>query len=296
MDVSIIIVNYNTLDLTKQCIDSVFEKTKDLEFEVILVDNASTDGSKEYFEHDERIKYIYSWENLGFGRANNVGMMLAKGEYLFLLNSDTLLLNDAVQQFYNYALNHEAKAFYGCWLENAEGQWIHSCRRELPSIRTQLKEQLKLYSNLLNHRKIELEEFFCQDKCTEVGYVTGADMFFHRSVYEETGGFDHNFFLYFEESDWQRTCRKMGIKSYVIHGPRIVHYHGGSQGTKKKVNVASIQRLYHSCCYYIRKDSSRLKYTIFRILNVLLELPIVFLGHSSSRDTIWPRIKVLLKG
>ena len=100
----------------------------------------------------------------------------------------------------------------------------------------------------------------------------------------------------FEEIDWQRICQKKGIKSYVIHGPRIVHYHGGSQITKKKANVSSIQRLYRSCCYYIKKDSSRLDYTIFRILNVLLELPIVFLGHSSSRDTIWPRIKVLLKG
>ncbi len=296
MDVSVIIVNYNTLDLTKQCIDSVFNNTENLAFEVILVDNASIDGSKEYFEQDNRIKYIYSWENLGFGRANNVGMMIAKGEYLFLLNSDTVLLNDALQQFYNYANSHESNAIYGCWLENAEGQWIHSCRRELPSSRTLLRDQLTVYANLIRRRKLELEEFFSQEECTEVGYVTGADMFLHRSIYEKTGGFDHNFFLYFEESDWQRTCRKKGIRSYVIHGPRIIHYHGGSQGTKKSVNVASIQRLYHSCCYYIRKDSSRLEYSVFRILNVLLELPIVFLGHSSSKDSILPRIKVLLKG
>lgn len=296
MDVSIIIVNYNTLELTKQCIDSVFERTKDLEFEVILVDNASTDGSKEHFERDHRITYVYSWENLGFGRANNVGMMIAKGEYLFLLNSDTLLLNDAIHQFYDFAHNHEPKAFYGCWLENAEGQWIHSCRRELPSIKIILRNQLALYAKFILCRKLEPEEFISQEECTEVGYVTGADLFLHRSVYEETGGFDHNFFLYFEESDWQRTCRKRGIKSYVIHGPRIVHYHGGSQETNHIVNVASIQRQYHSCCYYIKKDSSRLEYVIFRIFNFILELPMVFVGHSSTKKTILPRISILLKG
>ena len=90
MDVSIIIVNYNTKDLTSQCIDSIYEKTQGVRFEIILVDNASTDGSKEVFEKDTRITYIYSDENLGFGRANNLGAKVAKGKYLFLLNSDTI--------------------------------------------------------------------------------------------------------------------------------------------------------------------------------------------------------------
>ncbi|GHT72706.1 hypothetical protein FACS189456_1970 [Bacteroidia bacterium] len=88
MDVSIIIVNYNTKQLTANCIDSVFHKTEGINFEVILVDNASTDGSKEHFRNDPRIQFIESDENLGFGRANNLGAKYAKGKYLFLLNSD----------------------------------------------------------------------------------------------------------------------------------------------------------------------------------------------------------------
>ena len=96
MDVSIIIVNYNTLKVTAQCLDSIFRLTYGLSFEVILVDNASTDGSKEIFSQDKRIKYIYSDRNLGFGRANNLGFQTAAGEYIFLLNSDTILLNNAV--------------------------------------------------------------------------------------------------------------------------------------------------------------------------------------------------------
>ena len=89
MDVSIIIVNYNTCQMTKECIDSVFERTFGLDFEIILVDNGSTDGSKSQFEKDSRITYVYSEFNLGFGCANNLGYKFAKGDYVFLLNSDT---------------------------------------------------------------------------------------------------------------------------------------------------------------------------------------------------------------
>ena len=109
MDVSIIIVNFNTRQMTSECIDSIIEKTQGLEFEIILVDNASTDGSKEFFEKDERITYIYSEKNGGFGYGNNLGMKVAKGKYFFLLNSDTLLINNAVKEFYDYAEKDDKK-------------------------------------------------------------------------------------------------------------------------------------------------------------------------------------------
>lgn len=101
MDVSIIIVNYNTKRLTDNCIKSIEEKTKDVDYEIILVDNCSTDGSKEMFASDARIRYIYNNENLGFGRANNLGAQYARGKYVFLLNSDTILCNDAVSMLYH---------------------------------------------------------------------------------------------------------------------------------------------------------------------------------------------------
>lgn len=102
MDVSVIIVNYNTLGLTSDCIESIIAQTSTVEYEIILVDNASTDGSKEVFAQDKRIKYIYSDQNLGFGRANNLGIREAKGRYLFFLNSDTILLNNAVKLFFDF--------------------------------------------------------------------------------------------------------------------------------------------------------------------------------------------------
>ena len=102
MDVSIIIVTYNTCQMTGECIDSIIEHTRDVDYEIIVVDNASRDASKQTFSHDSRLTYIYNEENIGFGRANNIGAREAKGDYLFLLNSDTLLTNNAVKHFKDY--------------------------------------------------------------------------------------------------------------------------------------------------------------------------------------------------
>ena len=126
IDVSIIIVNYNTKNITASCIDSIYEKTSGLSFEVILVDNASTDGSKEKFEKDLRIKYIYLEKNGGFGYGNNRGMEIAKGDYFFLLNSDTLLVNNAIGEFFKYASTHVPKTIYGCYLQGEDGKYKNS--------------------------------------------------------------------------------------------------------------------------------------------------------------------------
>ena len=114
MDVSIIIVNYNTKQLLADCLTTVFEKTRDIAFEVIIVDNASTDGSERYIKKRfPNMKSINSGENLGFGRANN----------LFFLNSDTLLLNNAIRIIFDYAESrqHEKIGTLGSWLLDKKG-------------------------------------------------------------------------------------------------------------------------------------------------------------------------------
>lgn len=113
VSVSIIIVSYNTCRLTQNCINSIFKHTMDVDFEVIVVDNDSCDDSKEMLSADNRIVYIQSGGNLGFGRANNLGYTKAKGKYLFLLNSDTILKNNAVKLFYDIAENDSSEV--GCW-------------------------------------------------------------------------------------------------------------------------------------------------------------------------------------
>lgn len=223
LDVSIIIVNYNTLKVTQECINSVVEKTQDIKYEIILVDNASTDGSKEFFEKDERVKYIYSKRNGGFGYGNNLGMKVAKGKYFFLLNSDTLLVNNSIKEFYDYAEKHDSKKVYGCYLQGADGSYNNSFFF-FPAFT--IKDFIK--------RKIHGQDYTPDYSEKQVEAISGADMFLHREIYEKTGGFDENIFLYGEEGEWQYRMLKKGYSCFLIPQPKIIHLEGQSMTESPK--------------------------------------------------------------
>lgn len=239
MDVSIIIVNYNTNQLTSNCISSIVEKTKDIEYEIILVDNASTDGSKELFEKDARVTYIYSERNGGFGYGNNLGMKVAKGRYFFLLNSDTLLVNNAIKEFFDYAESQDQKQVYGCYLQNAKGQY--GCSSFFFPAFT-IKEFLR--RSLGNQHK-EIVDF----QIKNVEAISGADMFFHREIYDQTGGFDEHIFLYGEEGEWQYRMLKAGYTCCIIPQPQIVHLEGQSM----KMSPSKMAIKWRSHFYILRK-------------------------------------------
>ena len=132
MNVSVIIVNYNTKELTKNCLASIFEKTKNIDFEVIVSDNGSTDGSIEMIKSDfPQVVLIENNANLGFGKANNIAAKIAKGKYLLFLNSDTILLNNAVKEFFDRAVCEKNKIL-GCILVNEIGTPVHSYERFTP--------------------------------------------------------------------------------------------------------------------------------------------------------------------
>ena len=289
-DVSIIIINYNTCSITNECIKSIVEHTEGISYEIILVDNCSTDNSRSFFENDQRVRYIYSFENMGFGRANNVGMMLAKGNYIMLLNSDTILKNNAILMFYNYAKTLQQPAFLGCWLEDPNGNLSFSGRKEIQDIKNLLAQKW-----WFNRDADKL--FYSEENCTRAGVISGAAMFFHREIYEKQLGFDHRFFMYYEEADWQRSCSRKGIYSYIIKGPRIIHLEGGSQNRTKGVrNVASFKRMYVSRCKYVKKDVSLLKYMLFRVADVILTIPQICFGKTANIQSIIPMLKILFRG
>lgn len=295
MDVSVILVNYNTYQMTRECIDSIFEQTKDVSFEIILVDNASTDESKEFFSQDHRIKYVYSFENLGFGRANNIGMMLSKGDYVFLLNTDTLLLNNAIKLFLDKATN-DSNVFLGSWLLNKKGDIITSFGDE-PTITDMLKRAANPYLIVLGAKKREMmahSSFTYLGKECEVGYVSGANMFFHRSIFERYGAFDHNFFMYFEEAEWQKRMKQYGIKSKLIEGPRIIHLVGGSvdKNSQKYRSLKSRMMMKDSRRYFLKKYYQWPYRFLFFILYNLLDLPFVIL---SPRYRFLDKIKYVIK-
>lgn len=249
MDVSVIIVNYNTCKMTCECIDSIVEKTKDVEYEIILVDNASTDGSKEFFEKDSRIKYIYSERNGGFGYGNNLGMKVAKGKYFFLLNSDTLLINNAIKEFYDYAENNQPHTLYCCYVEDKDGK-DNGDYLDFPILSV---KELIYYKIKKRPAKI------VDHKAKEVDAVHGANMFLPRQAYEVSGGFDENIFMYGEEIEWQLRLHKLGLKRMIIPQPRIIHFGGVS--TKKANTRFANQGFFIT----LRKHSSWWNYLILRL-------------------------------
>lgn len=226
VDVSVILVNYNTCKMTSECVDSIIEHTSGVTYEIILVDNASTDGSKEFFEKDPRVSYYYSDVNGGFGFGNNLGMSHSYGRYLFLLNTDTLLINNAIKEFFDYAESHEPNTVYGCWLVDNKGDYACSYFNFPAMTFKQFRER--------NVKGLDTTEVDYKEKYVEC--ITGADMFIPRTAIETVGGFDTNIFMQGEETELQMRMLKAGFKSKLIPQPKIVHF-GGASGftTKRKV-------------------------------------------------------------
>ena len=258
MDVSVIIVNYNTLELTKNTINSVIEKTEDINYEIILVDNASTDGSIEYFEEKYRNKIIFlkNKENLGFGKANNRGIEIANGKYIFLLNSDTLLINNAIRIFYEYMENNLNVGVCGGNLYDLNLKPAHSFLPELPyiSLKTEIDIALNFPKKIIFRMKKIREDFNYLNIPKEVGYITGADMFIRKEVLEKSGNFDKDFFMYSEETELTYRIKKNNYKVMSVPEAKIIHLEGKSTKFKENKYHMFLESKYK---YYYKTSSLR---------------------------------------
>ena len=226
-DVSVIIVNYNTKDLLSDCLDSIYRHTKDIDFEVIVVDNDSHDGSKSLFANDNRVIFVDSGGNVGFGRANNKGVQIAKGKFLFLLNSDTILHNNAIKIMRDYYVENEIKknlGVIGTYLLNRNGEIGTSACNFIYF--TEPLRFMKAKILRLMHRPWQEDLNKFEEK--KVDAVTGADMFMSAKVFNDAGEFDPIFFMYGEEVELQKRIANMGKNNYLIPGPSITHLEGGS--------------------------------------------------------------------
>lgn len=296
MQISIIIVNYNTKHLTADCIDSIIAKTSEVEYEIILVDNASSDGSQEKFSSDGRILFLEAGDNLGFGKANNLGAQHAKGDYIFFLNSDTLLLNNAIYEMWRYCEEHKEDNIggLGCILCDGNNQRCHSYAK----LNT-WKDIVKSYfiAPFCKSKAKEIMAMDAEDESKdafEVGYVTGADLFVSRKVIDECGCFDPDFFMYSEESEMQWRFKKHGYKNMIIKSPKIMHLEGMSQAKKKSPTMKKIIMTQSSLYLYVKKTSSSFQYTMFRFLFPLTRLPFLLLSRRPICEKI-EYIKMILR-
>jgi len=286
MDVSIIIVNYNTKDLTLQCLSSIYEKTMDISFEVILVDNASVDGTCDAIrERYPQVIVLEQTENLGFGRANNLGAEIAKGKYLFFLNSDTVLLNNACKYFFDFFEKNQGQDIEaaGTILMDKDLSPVHSSGN-FPTGKNILKDIICSYfvSDYFRKKASKERLDFRGESYFDVDYITGADLFMPRESFKKLNGFDRDFFMYYEDTDLQKRMNKRRV---IISGPQIIHLEGKSNewdtySAKRRIMVT------RSMFLYFNKHNRSLNYLFFRTFYFIVRLPVIVDKRISFKNRV----------
>ncbi|WP_353125637.1 glycosyltransferase family 2 protein [Parapedobacter pyrenivorans] len=252
VSVSFIIVNFRTADLVLRCIQSIRKHTKELSYEVVVVDNASGDDSAEKLGDLPGITFIANPNNVGFGGANNQGAKFARGRYFFFLNPDTLLLTDAARYFTDF-MNDSANIGVGCCggdlLDEAMERQVSY--GNFPSLRGVIFE-LGLHRFFRRNFEKQLSIGVKNEggEMKVVDYISGADMFVRREVFKQLGGFDEDFFLYFEETEFAYRMKEAGYYSVLLPEVQIIHLEGGSHQITGRINLGKSK-------YF---ESSRLKF------------------------------------
>ena len=242
MDVSIIIVSYNTAELLKNCIVSIYKHTKNIDFEIIVSDNDSKDETLIMLKKEfPDIIVIDNKKNLGFGAANNRALDIARGKYIFYLNSDTILLNNAVKHFYDYWEESPDKGnigVLGCNLEDSEENSTGTASMNFPKLSRELFNSFLVcgsywLKSILQLLKRDLPRSFIKPKLPryngDVAWICGADLFLKN---DEFARFDENYFLFYEEVDLEYKMHLNNKRRIIIDQPRIIHLEGGSDRKK----------------------------------------------------------------
>jgi GT2 family glycosyltransferase len=242
MELSIIIINYNTFNLTCNCIASIQQKLEGVQYEIVLVDNASTECSPQLFkEKFPAINLVISPTNTGFTGGNNVGIANATGQYLLLLNSDTELLNNAPKITLDYLKIHEpAVGMVGCQLTYPNGS-IQPSARKFRTITWELLEATQLFRFLSKEKqgKLMLHHYFSHNTFTEADWIWGTYMLFNRQVLNQLPQkkLNNQFFMYCEDVLWCLELKQLGYAIHYLPDAKVMHIHKGSSSKDKLLAV-----------------------------------------------------------
>lgn len=244
MDVSVVIVNYNAFEDTCNCIQSVYEQTKGLEFEIIVVDNQSSNGNPlEIKAQFPDINLILSPINGGFANGNNQGIAIAKGKYVLLLNPDTILKNNVLWYLWQEMEKDEQIGVSTCHLEYGNGKTQFTARK-FRTIRWELLQLSQMYRFLPKEKRENtmLHHYFAHDRKMECDWVSGACMLIRKEAIERLpeGHLSEIFFMYVEDALWCWQIKQLGFKVMFFPEGRIIHYEHRSLDKEK------LKRLYHT--------------------------------------------------
>lgn len=234
-DVSIIIVNYNTRQLTMDCLASVYESLTSFQYEIIVVDNASHDGSVEAIRGEyPDVRLIANRDNTGFAVANNQGMDIAKGRYILLLNSDTVVQTDTLEVMIGFMDRHPEMGASGCKVILPDGSLDKACKRGFPTPSASFYYAFgisRMFPDRPKFNQYQLGHLSPDDEYP-VDCLVGAFMLVRRETIDQVGGLDETFFMYGEDIDWCYRIKEAGWGIYYYPRTYIVHYKGASARRK----------------------------------------------------------------
>jgi len=252
---SIIIVNWNTRDLLAQCIESIYAHPPDGSFDIWVVDNASADGSAEMVrQRFPQVHLIENSENVGFARANNQAIRASSGRYVLLLNSDTCVLSSMLDHLLTFVATHPRVGICGAVALNPDGS-LQAGGNRFPS----LISELSLLLGRECPRSIPTD-----NQPAETDWVGGACLLARRSMIEQIGLLDEQFFMYCEETDWCWRAKKAGWDIFLVPQARYIHL--GARSTIR-VRWRMLAQLYESKGLLLRKHRGMVSSHVYRILS-----------------------------
>ena len=264
MEISIILVSYNTKNMTRDCLKSIYQFTQGVDFEVFVVDNNSHDGSADMIEQEfPQVRLIRNHDNKGFGAANNIAIRESKAKYVFLLNTDTLLLSNSIKEFYDFMEKEENQNTGACGGilidKNGEPQTFGGKFPSAGGIFFKMFGLDKIFKNFYNkHYRIAIK-----DVSITPDFISGAALFLRKNVLDKVGVFDEKFFLYYEETDLCKRIKNAGFDISFLKYVKIVHLY--SQSPIQSINQLKIYA--HSQCYYYKKHVGIVIFIIMKIYN-----------------------------
>jgi GT2 family glycosyltransferase len=265
---SIIILNYNSFDFTYQCIKSIYEHTKNVNFEIIVVDNASTrDDIDKFLEFFPEIRLVRNKENRGFAGGCNDGIRVASGNTILLLNSDTKLLNDAISITYNFLINHPKVGIATCRIENADGSPQNNCQA-FPKIKNILIELFRIHKLLPRNKvgKILFGPFFVYSEIAYPDWVWGTFFMFPKNLLHIFPDelLPETFWMYVEDMQWCWLTRHAGYEVAFVPDGKVLHFGGSNHSpiSEKMItdNFTKFLKLYYGNIH---------SWLIIRLLKVL---------------------------
>ena len=262
MQLSIIIVNYNSRSLIGPCLDSVHKAISGIDAEVIVVDNNSIDGSKEWLPQKfPAVKYIFNDVNFGFAKACNQGFKISSGRYVLFLNPDTILTETCLTDCISFFESHTDAGAVGVRMLNQNGNFLKESKRGLPSPATSFYKLFGLTAIFPSSKTFAkyYQGHLSETENNPVDVLSGAFMMMKREVFEKVNGFDESFFMYGEDIDISLRITQAGFKNYYLGKITVTHLKGGSTTYDHKY----IRDFYQAMDLFVKKHYGH-KPTLYR--------------------------------